>query len=123
MIFIIVPLSAPINIITKSLSQSTITLEWQPPPVWARNGVIITYRISYQSLFFNRTTTYVDGSQLSVMLRSLRPYTAYNITLAAATMVGYGPESPIITETTSQAGILHSFFNILMQSDMVYKKS
>ena len=108
MIYIIVPSSAPINIISKSSSQSIITIEWQPPPVRARNGVIVSYRISHQSLLFNRTTTFVDGSQLSVTLANLRPFTTYNITLAAATIIGYGPESPIITETTLQAGKFYS---------------
>lgn len=113
MTYIIVPISAPINIISKSSSQSTITLEWQPPPVWDRNGVIITYRIIYQSLLFNMNTIHVDGSQLFITLRNLHPFTAYNITLAAATIAGYGPKSPIITETTLQAGKLNSFLIFL----------
>ncbi|RDD47522.1 Hemicentin-1 [Trichoplax sp. H2] len=119
-----IPSSAPIHIVAISSSPTTLTLQWEPPPVKNRNGVILTYRIIYRSSLLNTTVSVqVDGSILSTLLRNLRPYTAYNITLAAATIVGYGPESPIVSESTMQAAPMQSpsIFNISLINNNTLK--
>ena len=50
----------------------------------------------------NTITT--DGQVTSVLLDSLIPYTLYNITMSAATSIGYGPYSKDVVVKTSQAG-------------------
>ena len=72
-------------------------------PVRDRNGVIIKYDITYySSKWVHENSIQVDGSQTSVVLDNLIPFTTYNITITAATVIGYGPASNSIFANTSQ---------------------
>ena len=50
------------------------------------------------------STKTIDGQVTSVLLNSLIPYATYNITVSAATIVGFGPHSNDLLVKTSQAG-------------------
>ena len=61
--------------------------------------------ITYNSTTWNDNgIAYANSSAISKILNNLIPYTNYNITIKAATKVGYGPQSPIIILKTFQSG-------------------
>lgn len=49
-------------------------------------------------------TKIVDGQVNSIQFRDLIPYTIYNITVSAATIIGFGPSSNGLLVRTLQAG-------------------
>ena len=49
-------------------------------------------------------TIQVDGDATSVIIDRLLPFTTYNITIRAATVVGFGPASIDAVATTLQTG-------------------
>ena len=75
-------------------------------PVRDRNGVIIKQNITYySSQWMHGDTVQVDGSSTSIILQPLIPFTTYNITIRAATIVGFGPASADTVATTLQDGM------------------
>ena len=69
-----------------------------------RNGVIVSYNITYYSnQWMHTNTVQVSGSTTSQILGELIPFTTYNITIRAATVVGFGPPSVDVLATTLQA--------------------
>lgn len=87
-------------------SATTITITWLPLNISDRNGDILFYRIRYfqQEELNDTKSILMDSSLTSYTLMNLRPYSSYSIAIAASTAVGFGPESPILTQTTFQAG-------------------
>lgn len=83
---ILVPSSAPLLVSTRNLSSSSIEVVWQRP--FEANGEITEYILT---LFGpgGSNTTYTLSS--SFVLTNLLPYTAYNVTITAATRKGSGP--------------------------------
>ncbi|RDD35988.1 Tyrosine-protein phosphatase Lar, partial [Trichoplax sp. H2] len=99
-----VPSSHPQSIITTVLSSTSINVSWQPPQILDRNGIIVTYSLRYNSTRWNDNgIIQTTGSNTKVILQNLIPFTTYNITIKAATIVGYGPESPVMSSTTFQS--------------------
>ena len=104
-IILIVPRASPTNIAVTPTSSWTIAVTWQPIPLRDRNGVIVKQNITYySSLWMHGDTIQVNGSSTSVILERLIPFTAYNITVRAATIIGFGPDSTDAVATTLQAG-------------------
>lgn len=102
---IIVPSTSPINVTVTTLSASTISVTWQPVPIRERNGIITEYNITYNAnQWMHINTIQVTSREMSVILNSLIPFTTYNITVKAATTIGFGPDSEDAVATTFQAG-------------------
>ncbi|XP_070686459.1 phosphatidylinositol phosphatase PTPRQ [Pempheris klunzingeri] len=80
------PSSAPLLVSTRNLSSSSIAVVWQRP--LEANGEITEYTLT---LFGpgGSNTTHIPNS--SFILTDLLPYTAYNLTITAATRKGSGP--------------------------------
>ena len=94
-----------------NVTATTISLTWQPLNFLDRNGVIIYYTVKYNSTLRNDSgIEQISGSTMSITLSNLIPYTTYNITIAASTSAGRGPESPIQFVTTKQSGKIYSQF-------------
>ena len=73
-------------------SFTTITLQWMPP--LQPNGIIIKYTVQCLGV-----VTYTN--RLSITLSGLYPASAYNISVAASTSKGPGPQSLILANTTA----------------------
>ena len=88
-------------------SSTTITIEVSPPPVLDRNGVIVSYRVSYRKegagiddvMTMDFLFTGEDPQRLT--LTGLDPGSAYMYSVQAATAVGAGQESFNRSFTTS----------------------
>ncbi|KAM3608908.1 uncharacterized protein V6R79_006653 [Siganus canaliculatus] len=81
-----IPSSAPLLVSTRNLSSSSIAIVWQRP--LEANGEIMEYNLT---LFGPRGTNISHTPSNSFIFTDLLPYTAYNLTIAAATRKGSGP--------------------------------
>ncbi|KAK1887415.1 Phosphatidylinositol phosphatase PTPRQ [Dissostichus eleginoides] len=81
-----IPSSAPVPVSTKNQSSSSIALVWQRP--LEANGEITEYTLT---LFGPGGSNTTQTPNTSFILSNLLPYTAYNITITAATRKGSGP--------------------------------
>uniref|UniRef100_A0A3Q3J6A3 Uncharacterized protein n=1 Tax=Monopterus albus TaxID=43700 RepID=A0A3Q3J6A3_MONAL len=81
-----VPSSAPLLVSTRNLSSSSIAVVWQRP--LEANGEITEYTLM---LFGPGDSNITHTPTTSFILTELHPYTAYNLTITAATRKGSGP--------------------------------
>uniref|UniRef100_A0A3Q3G0M1 Protein tyrosine phosphatase receptor type Q n=1 Tax=Labrus bergylta TaxID=56723 RepID=A0A3Q3G0M1_9LABR len=82
----IIPSSAPLLVSTRNLSSSSIRVVWKRP--LEANGEITEYTLTLIGPGGSNTTQ--TPSTMSI-LTDLLPYTAYNLTITAATRKGSGP--------------------------------
>uniref|UniRef100_A0A3P8TAE3 Protein tyrosine phosphatase receptor type Q n=1 Tax=Amphiprion percula TaxID=161767 RepID=A0A3P8TAE3_AMPPE len=80
------PSSAPLLVSTRNLSSSSIDVVWQRP--LEANGEITEYTLTLYGPGGSNTT---QTPNTSFILTNLLPYTAYNLTITAATRKGSGP--------------------------------
>ncbi|CAI5664317.1 unnamed protein product [Oreochromis niloticus] len=81
-----IPSSAPLLVSTRNLSSSSIGVVWQRP--LEANGEITEYTLILVGPEGTNTT---HTPNTSFVLANLLPYTAYNLTITAATRKGLGP--------------------------------
>ncbi|XP_049930076.1 phosphatidylinositol phosphatase PTPRQ isoform X4 [Epinephelus moara] len=81
-----IPSSAPLLVSTRNLSSSSIEVVWQRP--LEANGEITEYTLT---LFGPGGSNITHTLDTSFTLTKLLPYTAYNLTITAATRKGSGP--------------------------------
>ncbi|XP_019217115.1 phosphatidylinositol phosphatase PTPRQ isoform X5 [Oreochromis niloticus] len=81
-----IPSSAPLLVSTRNLSSSSIGVVWQRP--LEANGEITEYTLILVGPEGTNTT---HTPNTSFVLANLLPYTAYNLTITAATRKGSGP--------------------------------
>ena len=103
---IIAPSKAPESLTLISITSSTVTLAWDPPPIYSHNGIIRHYIIiitdsSNEKLMYN-----VTGNTITIS--DLLPYSDYNIAVSAYTIAN-GPFSSILTVITSESGMYCNF--------------
>ena len=100
----IVPSGSPQNVIVTGTTQTTISLSWTPPHIDEQNGVIIMYRATITG-----SERILETSLTFITISSLIANTEYMVTMAAKTIVGYGPESYVIRARTASTGYQSSF--------------
>lgn len=95
------PSAAPQNVRGKSISSTSILVQWDGIPAADQNGIITGYKIRYHSLSeTDNSTAAVDYPARQVTLRGLREFVNYSITVFASTGVGDGPASnPVYVRT------------------------
>nr|XP_019934116.1 PREDICTED: phosphatidylinositol phosphatase PTPRQ [Paralichthys olivaceus] len=81
-----IPSSAPLLVSRRNLSSSAIAVVWQRP--LEANGEISEYTLTLVGPAGSNTT---HTTNTSFILANLLPYTAYNLTITAATRKGSGP--------------------------------
>ena len=81
-----------------TLNSSHVYLMWSPPPSDQINGIIQGYQISVTELetgdMFQYTTLYNETT-----FGDLHPHYDYNFSIAAFTVVGYGPTTFVVVRT------------------------
>ena len=85
-------------------SSTSILVEWDDVPAFDQNGIITSYKITYQSQSENHNGSAIAGPiERQKELTDLREYVNYNITVRASTSKGDGPNSsPAIVFRTDQ---------------------
>lgn len=98
-----VPSAGPANITASAKSSNAISVDWTPVPKRHRNGIIRGYEIQYQAIKDHaplQHKTIEDNSTRHVTLNDLKPYTVYQLAIAAYTSVGDGTFSNVISVQT-----------------------
>ena len=89
-----------------ALSSTSLSVSWNPVPLMDQNGIITVYDVEYsQSTFLDLNsplTLSVDGTNMSATISGLEEYVEYSISVAAYTVIGEGPFSLPVQETTLQ---------------------
>ncbi|NP_001164709.1 neogenin [Saccoglossus kowalevskii] len=95
------PSSPPVNITMVPQSTSSIMIYWDPPPLSARNGAIIGYKLRSKQEGSRRSSVItVDGAVNSYSLDGLSKDTRYEIRMSAMTVNGTGPSTEWMGEST-----------------------
>ncbi len=81
-----------------------IDLQWNPPLTHEQNGVITGYKIKVQKIETNSNWTTLTTESRTVSITQLEAHTVYMIVIAATTLPGGGPYSPILTALTQEDG-------------------
>ena len=102
------PSESPTSVSALTLSATQINLSWFAPSRESRNGVLDYYVILTNvtsSSYPGWTTTQINVTASSTFytVTGLEPYTAYTLSVAAATSVGIGPYSPSTTVSTHES--------------------
>lgn len=94
------PESSPQVVEVTDVTAHEISLKWLPPE--KPNGIIVAYEVLYKnmdSLFMKNTST------THIILRDLKPYTLYNISVRSYTRLGHGNQlSSLLSVRTSETG-------------------
>lgn len=97
------PVSPPQNFTVVAVSSTSIFLNWEPPELDDRNGVILGYILSITDVSQN-TSNVVTTSNIAQRIDDLRPFTTYLCSVTAFTVVGSGPVSLHIAVMTHEDG-------------------
>ena len=95
----------------EAFNSTSIKVEWQPPSLKERNGIIRGYQVHYievdrhgQSTGRPQMYDLMDGDKYEVTLAKLKPDTWYQVRVAAYTRKGDGQRSPARRVKTKGAG-------------------
>ena len=102
--FPVVPTGYPQNIEVTNVTTTMIDLQWNPPLTHEQNGVITGYKIKVQKIETNSNWTTLTTESRTVSITQLEAHTVYMIVIAATTLPGGGPYSPILTALTQEDG-------------------
>ncbi|XP_061578770.1 phosphatidylinositol phosphatase PTPRQ [Cololabis saira] len=94
-----IPSSPPLLVSTRNLSSSSIAVVWQRP--LEANGEITEYALTLSGPGGSNTT---QTPNTSAILTNLLPYTAYNLTIIAATRKGAGTSLLLLQLHTDESG-------------------
>jgi hypothetical protein len=89
------PATAPDNLMVTEVHANNLTLNWSEPTI--PYGVITSYSLRY-NISDGNVTSFTTRKDYAT-LQALNEYTVYEIGLAAATRVGFGPYSTIYVRT------------------------
>ena len=98
-----VPSAGPSNVTAGPTSSTGIQVSWGPLPKRHRNGIIKGYRIQYQALKQDAPLLHktIEGNNTKhANLNDLKPFTLYQLAVAAYTTVGDGIYSPVVSAQT-----------------------
>lgn len=88
----VVPSGPPTGIKENIINSTTVQILWSPPVEDKQNGRITFYSVALSGNESNRLIQYNIISNSTLMdLPPLRPFSEYNVTIAASTAVGIGP--------------------------------
>ena len=96
-----VPASPPASVQAESRSSNEILVAWNEVPLIDQNGDIITYEVQYiPATVSDSLNSFINTSNLTLLLTNLEEFVAYNISVRAYTSIGPGPYSvPVISMT------------------------
>lgn len=87
-----IPSSPPADVKERVVNSTMAQLSWLPPPQHERNGEIISYNVVLSANESGDHLTHYNITATSNLIDLLlRPFSEYNVSIAAATAVGLGP--------------------------------
>ena len=101
--FLIVPTGSPLKFTASGLSSRSANFSWEPPLVHLQNGIIVIYYINVTVAETEQMLEF-SSNMTSLSVATLMPHRTYLCKIAAATSIGVGPYSSLITLYTPQDG-------------------
>lgn len=106
------PSAAPQGVSCESSSSTSLRVNWKPPPTEGQNGELAGYELRYQRVSGAEgggqgqdvKALPIPGQQGQTVLEGLEKWSWYNISLAAFTSEGTGPNSPVVICRTDEDG-------------------
>ena len=100
------PSDSPQQVSLTVTSATTMSVSWQQVPPIHRNGIILTYELTYNPLedYHDRTPIVLNTTDLTFDLTDLDKYANYTVEVRAYTEVGSGPYSEQQYARTDTAG-------------------
>lgn len=110
-----VPSGYPRNVEVTVSSPYSLTIEWQPPALQHRNGLITNYVVNVSVNDQDSALNDQHVVRSTSLTLQTQPYTTYMVTVAAATVIGQGPFSTEEIATTPEdcEFALDTLYNIL----------
>ena len=100
---LIEPNAPPVNVQGHNTSSTSIWIGWDTVPVTDKNGIILSYTVTYAALPGGIPGTAVVSAPIThVTLRGLEEYINYSIFVFASTVKGDGKASDPIIVTTDE---------------------
>ncbi|XP_045461534.1 neogenin isoform X4 [Harmonia axyridis] len=97
-----IPSEPPFNVSIEAASTS-LTVLWQPPPLYAQNGIITGYKIKMRKTGSKKAqTTTASANERSYVFTDLDKETGYQIRLWAMNTNGTGPPTDWYTAETNE---------------------
>ncbi|KAM4604981.1 receptor-type tyrosine-protein phosphatase S-like [Polymixia lowei] len=104
------PSAAPEGVSCESVGSTSLRVSWKPPPTESQNGALAGYELSYQGL--SEAGAEGHGQEVKrlpipaklgqIVVEGLKKWSWYNITMAASTVQGIGPNSPAVICRTDE---------------------
>ncbi len=89
---VVVPSGPPAGVKEDVLNSTAAWLSWRPPVQDRQNGEIVSYSVAISGNASSRLVQYdLTTNSTSIGLFDLRPFSEYNVSIAASTGIGMGP--------------------------------
>ena len=95
---------APPSLSGETLTSTSISLTWSPPPEYNQNGIIERYQIEISDEDNVVMQYSTNGTTMMLKVTELRPYHTYSCRMAAATRAGIGPFTSVVLLQTLEDG-------------------
>lgn len=109
-----VPGACPQEVHGHAVDYQTLKIEWKPVPSDSHNGQIIYYKVNYTEVDedgerledgVHEEKKVIGAEVLSLVIKGLKAWTRYGVSVSAATSVGEGPASDAIFLMTDESGM------------------
>ena len=100
------PSSSPLRLVGQAVSSERILLSWDLPEPAGRNGIVTGYTIRVLEVATGNVFSYNHTNRTDFLVERLHPYYDYECSVAAATVVGFGPLSEPDTVRTNESGMV-----------------
>ena len=91
--------TAPRSLTAVNATDISVTLSWMEPNM--PNGIITRYQVEYRLTFSDQSFASQNTTSLTYTVTGLSPFTEYDVRVAAATRVGLGPVTDVVSIFTT----------------------
>ncbi|XP_067027507.1 receptor-type tyrosine-protein phosphatase T-like isoform X2 [Acropora muricata] len=100
------PSTAPSNIASQQLNETSYRISWDPLTIETSNGVVLAYEVKYTRVYYRGSPSsspprYQNTTETMVTLQGLTLCSTYRVLVRAYTSAGAGPFSHAIKITTT----------------------
>ena len=103
--FVAVPSGPPDSVKENVINSTSAQVFWLPPQEDQQNGEILSYTVIISGYEGNHLVVYnFTAYSTLINLPNLRPFSEYNVSIAASTLVGTGPFTALHVFHTPEDG-------------------
>ncbi|XP_044164304.1 uncharacterized protein LOC114948378 [Acropora millepora] len=104
------PSTAPSNIASQPLNETSYRISWDPLTIETSNGVVLAYEVKYTRVYYRGSPSssaprYQNTTDTMVTLQGLTLCSTYHVLVRAYTSAGAGPFSPTLEIVTTASAL------------------